>query len=44
VTALIYVFGDLPTQVKKWMRVTAVLWVATLALGVVMFLQMLELI
>ena len=44
VTALIYVFGDLPTRVKKWMRVTAVLWVATLALGVVMFLQMLGLI
>jgi uncharacterized membrane protein YozB (DUF420 family) len=44
VTALIYVFGDLPTKVKKWMRVTAVLWVATLVLGVVMFLQMLELI
>ena len=43
VTALIYVFGDLPSQVKKWMRITAVLWVATLAIGVVMFLQMLEL-
>jgi uncharacterized membrane protein YozB (DUF420 family) len=44
VTALIYVFGDLPVKVKKWMRVTAVLWMTVLALGVVLFLQMQELI
>jgi uncharacterized membrane protein YozB (DUF420 family) len=44
VTALIYAFGDLPTNVKKWMRVTATLWVATLVLGLVLFLQMLSLI
>jgi hypothetical protein len=43
VSALIYVFGDLPVKVKKWMRITAVLWVATLALGVLQFLQMLSL-
>lgn len=43
-TALIYVFGDLPVKVKKWMRITAFLWVATLALGVLMFLQMLGLV
>jgi uncharacterized membrane protein YozB (DUF420 family) len=44
VTALIYVFGDLPINVKKWMLIAAVLWVASLALGVVLFLQMLSLI
>jgi uncharacterized membrane protein YozB (DUF420 family) len=44
VTALIYVFGDLPVNVKKWMRITALLWITTLALGVVVFLQMLSLI
>jgi uncharacterized membrane protein YozB (DUF420 family) len=44
VTALIYVFGDLPVNVKKWMRIAAVLWLASLVLGVVVFLQMLSLI
>ncbi len=44
VTALIYVFGDLPTNIKKWMRITALLWITTLVLGVVLFLQMLSLI
>ncbi len=43
VTGLIYVFGDLPVKVKKWMRITATLWISVLALGVVMFLQMLGL-
>ena len=44
VTGLIYVFGDLPTDVKKWMRLTAIIWVAALVLGVLLFLQMLLLI
>ena len=44
VSAVIYVFGDLPVNVKKWMRITAVLWVAALGLGVLVFLQMLSLI
>jgi hypothetical protein len=44
VTALIYVLGDLPSKVKRWMRVTAVLWFSALAMGVVLFLQMLSLI
>ncbi len=43
VTGVIYVFGDLPANVKKWMRITAVLWVAALCLGVLVFLQMLSL-
>ena len=44
VTALIYVFGDLPVSVRKWMRITAVLWISALILGVLTFLQMLSLI
>ena len=44
VTAVIYAFGDLPLKIKKWMRLTAILWIADIGLGVVLFLQMLELI
>jgi uncharacterized membrane protein YozB (DUF420 family) len=44
VSALVYVFGDLPANVRKWMRLTAALWIAALVLGVVLFLQMLSLI
>jgi uncharacterized membrane protein YozB (DUF420 family) len=43
-TALIYAFGDLPQHVRKWMRITAVLWIADLGLGVVLFVQMMGLI
>ncbi len=43
-TALIYAFGDLPQNVKKWMRITAVLWIATLGLGVLLFVQMMGLV
>lgn len=42
-TALIYAFGDLPQNVKKWMRITALLWVADLGLGVLLFIQMMGL-
>jgi uncharacterized membrane protein YozB (DUF420 family) len=44
VTGLIYVFSDLPANVKKWMRIAAALWVTSMILGVVLFLQMLSLI
>jgi uncharacterized membrane protein YozB (DUF420 family) len=43
VTGLIYAFGDLPKNVKKWMRITAVLWIADMAVGVFLFLLMLGL-
>jgi uncharacterized membrane protein YozB (DUF420 family) len=42
VSALIYVFGDLPSKTRKWMRITAGLWISTVLLGLVMFVQMLE--
>ncbi len=40
VTGSIYLFGDLPKNVKKWMRVTAALWMTSTFLGVILFLQM----
>ncbi len=43
-TGVIYAFGDLPSNVKKWMRITVALWLADIVLGVVLYLQMLELI
>ncbi len=44
ITAIIYAFGDLPAKVKKWMRVTAVFWVLSIAFGVILFLLMMEII
>ncbi len=38
-TAVIYAFGDLPQNVRKWMRISALLWIATLGLGVILFIQ-----
>jgi uncharacterized membrane protein YozB (DUF420 family) len=40
---LIYAFGDLPKKVKNWMRWAAVFWVASLGLGIIVFLEMLGL-
>ena len=36
-----YVFGVLPkNNLKKWMRLTAAVWIASFAIGVFLFLQM----
>jgi uncharacterized membrane protein YozB (DUF420 family) len=43
-SALIYAFGDLPENTKKWMRITAILWITEVFFGVIMFFQMMELI
>ena len=43
-TAAIYTFGRLPKNVKRSMRWTAVMWIASMALGVLVFLQMMDLI
>ncbi len=40
---LLYAFGDLPKQTKKWMRWTAALWVLSITLGVLVFLVMQDL-
>jgi len=39
ITGVIYVFGDLPVDKKKWMHAAAALWIAALTIGVVVFLQ-----
>ncbi|MGZ4850306.1 MAG: hypothetical protein ACXV2C_02870 [Candidatus Bathyarchaeia archaeon] len=44
IIATYYVFGILPKKnLKKWMRWTAVLWIASIVLGIVLFLQMFNL-
>ncbi len=40
---LIYAFGDLPQKLRRWMRWTAIFWVVSLALGTIVFLEMLGL-
>ncbi len=37
---LIYAFGDLPHRVRFWMRWAAVFWVASLVLGITIFMEM----
>ena len=43
VLGVIYALGDLPQKVKHWMRWAAVFWVISLAIGVLVFLEMLGL-
>jgi uncharacterized membrane protein YozB (DUF420 family) len=43
VAGVIYAFGDLPQRIKKWMRWTAVFWATSLILGVLVFLEMFDL-
>ena len=40
---LIYGFGDLPQRVKRWMRWTALFWVGSLVLGVIVFFELMGL-
>jgi uncharacterized membrane protein YozB (DUF420 family) len=41
---IMYAFGRMPGNIKMGMRWTAALWMATLIVGVVLFLQMMEII
>ncbi len=43
VISVIYAFGDLPQKTRIWMRWAAALWVVSLVLGVLLFLDMLGL-
>ncbi len=44
ITGVVYLFGFLPKKnLKKWMRLTAVLWLASFILGLILFLQMFNL-
>lgn len=40
---LIYAFGDLPQKTKRWMHWAAVLWVVSIILGLLLFLEMMGL-
>jgi uncharacterized membrane protein YozB (DUF420 family) len=44
ITAVFYLFGILPKKnLKKWMRLTAALWIASFIVGLILFLQMFDL-
>jgi uncharacterized membrane protein YozB (DUF420 family) len=43
VLGVIYALGDLPQKTKRWMRWAAMFWVISLAIGVLVFLEMLGL-
>lgn len=43
VVGVIYAFGDLPQKIKNWMSWAAAFWVVSMVLGVVVFLEMLDL-
>ncbi len=38
--AMIFSFNDLPKQTKKWMIITAILWLTSIALGAVVYFTM----
>jgi uncharacterized membrane protein YozB (DUF420 family) len=38
--ALIFAFNDMPKNTKKWMVVTAILWLTSIALGAVVYFTM----
>ena len=38
--ALIFAFNDLPKKTRKWMIITAVLWLTSIALGAVVYFTM----
>jgi len=38
--ALIFAFNDIPKQTGKWMIITAVLWVTSIALGAIVYFTM----
>jgi len=40
VLSVMYVFNDLPQPTKKWMRITAILWILSVALGAVVYYTM----
>ncbi len=40
ILSVMYLFNDLPQPTKKWMRITAVLWVTSIVLGAVVYYTM----
>ena len=40
ILTVMYLFNDLPTPTKKWMKITAILWIVSIALGAVVYYTM----
>ncbi len=40
ILSVMYLFNDLPQPTKKWMRITAVLWITSIVLGAVVYYTM----
>jgi uncharacterized membrane protein YozB (DUF420 family) len=40
ILTVMYVFNDLPQPTKKWMKITAVLWIISIILGAVVYYTM----
>ncbi len=40
ILSVMYLFNDLPQPTKKWMRITAVLWLTSIALGAAVYYTM----
>jgi uncharacterized membrane protein YozB (DUF420 family) len=40
ILSVIYLFNDLPQPTKKWMKITAVLWIVSIVLGAVVYYTM----
>ncbi len=38
--SVMYLFNDLPQPTKKWMRITAILWITSIALGALVYYTM----
>ena len=40
ILTVMYLFNDLPQPTKKWMKITAILWIVSIALGAVVYYTM----
>jgi uncharacterized membrane protein YozB (DUF420 family) len=40
ILTVMYLFNDLPQPTKKWMKITAILWLVSIALGAVVYYTM----
>ena len=40
ILSVMYLFNDLPQPTKKWMKITAILWIVSIALGAVVYYTM----
>jgi uncharacterized membrane protein YozB (DUF420 family) len=40
ILTVMYLFNDLPKPTKKWMKITAILWLVSIALGAVVYYTM----